>query len=180
MRQARKQIADIGPLHAELGLPDLVAVEQHFDRGGGRGTYGPALEGDATRGRQRDLVAMVVKAVARFGRTRPRQIGDFDSRRHLAHDPGAGQGPPGYGLRSGPEPSDIAAQHKAREAGIRIIRPDRLDIVAHPAEFGLADALAIDELLHRLDLDETDDPALDAEDAAPIDSRLVDIQLHRQ
>src|SRR5207237_5046207 len=94
--------------------------------------------------------------------------------------PGPGQGPRCYGFRSRAEPADIANQHKAGEAGIRVIGPDRLDIVAHPAKFGLADALAIDKDLDRFDLHETDDPPLDTQDAAPVDGGIVEVELHRR
>ena len=68
MRQAREQVADIGPLHAEFSVTDFLTVEQHLDRGGRRRTHRPALESDLAGCRQRDLVAMMVKIVAGFRR----------------------------------------------------------------------------------------------------------------
>ena len=123
---------------------------------------------------------MVMKAVARFGLPRRRQLGYVHRGRLLAQDAGPGQGPNRYGLRSGAEPADIADQHEAREAGVRVIGPDRLDIVARPAEFRFADALAIDKDLHRFDLHETDDPTLDAQRPVSVDGDLVEVQLHRR
>jgi hypothetical protein len=46
VRQARKQIADIGALEAELGFTEHVAVEEHVDFGNGQRADCPAFDDD--------------------------------------------------------------------------------------------------------------------------------------
>src|SRR4051812_36069774 len=89
---------------------------------------------------------------------------------NLASDAGACYSADGHCLWAGAEPADLANQDKAGEARIGIIRPCLFDILAHPAKFGLADALPLDKGLDRLDLYQADDPALDAQNAVLVDS----------
>jgi hypothetical protein len=114
------------------------------------------------------------------GAARAAEPRDLNRRRLLAHDPGARPGPHGDRLWPGAEPADVTDQHEAGKARVGVIGSDLLDILADPAELGLADAVAVDEDLHQLDLHETDDPALDPQEPAAIDHRLVDEQLHRR
>src|SRR5712691_11750343 len=105
---------------------------------------------------------------------------NFDLGRRLAGNPAAGGDADRDGLPAGTVGSDIGDQPKTGEARIRVVRVGFFDVAAHSAELRRADALAIDEPLDRLDLDETDNPAFEAKHAASVDAGVVDIELHRQ
>ncbi len=55
-----------------------------------------------------------------------------------------------------------------------------LDIAAHSAEFGFADPRTVDEGFDGFDLDDAEDPAVDAKDAVVVDGNTVDSELHRR
>src|SRR5260370_595418 len=107
-------------------------------------------------------------------------LGNLDLGRRLAGNPAAGGDADRDGLPAGTVRSDIGDQPKTGEARIRVVRIGFFDVAAHPAEFRRADALAIDEPLDRLDLDETDDPAFEAKHAASVDAGGVDLELPPQ
>src|ERR1700730_783021 len=121
----------------------------------------------------------MVKNAVRGGGARPDPLRNIDLCRQDARNPGARNDLYGDGLSAGAKIADIAEQQKSGEARIGIIGVGLLDIVAHPAEFGLAEPRAVDEHLDRLELDQADDPARDAQDPAAIDDRLVDAELHQ-
>ena len=62
VRQAREQVADIGPFHTKFGVPDLHAVEHHRNRLRWRPADHPSAERDLPRHRQVDFVAMISDA----------------------------------------------------------------------------------------------------------------------
>ena len=121
---------------------------------------------------------MVMESVIRSGAAGAAKLRHVHDRPLLAHDPGAGERAHGDRFWPSAEPADLAEQHEAGEARVRVIRADLLDILPHPAEFGFADALAIDEDLDRLDLHEADHPAVDVQQPAAVDCRSVDEELH--
>ena len=123
---------------------------------------------------------MMVKALIHHGAPAAAELWHLDDRPLLAQDAGPRQGPNRDRLVPGAESADVADQLEAGKTGVRIIGADVLDILAHAAEFGLADALARDKDLDRFDLHETDDPALDAQESVGSDDRLVNKQLHRR
>src|SRR5260370_31936639 len=86
-------------------------------------------------------------------------LGNFGLGRRLASNPAAGGDADRDGLPAGTVRPDIGDQSKTGEARIRVVWVGFFDVAAHAAEFRRADALAIDEPLDRLDLDDTDDPA---------------------
>src|SRR5437763_2133382 len=173
-------MADIGALDAEFGLAGCVAIEQHLQRHDRCAGNCPAFHDEMARCRQRDLVAMMVKALIHHGAPAAAELWHLDERPLLAQDAGPRQGPNRDRLVPGAESADVADQLEAGKTGVRIIGADVLDILAHAAEFGLADAFARDKDLDRFDLHETDDPALDAQESVGSDDRLVNKQLHRR
>jgi hypothetical protein len=132
------------------------------------------------RHRQRDLVAMMVKALMHHGAPAAAELWHVDDRLLLAQDPGPRQGANRDRLAPGAESADVADQLEAGKPRVWVIGADLLDILAHAAEFGLADALALDKDLDRFELHETDDPALDPQEFVGSDDRLVNEQLHRR
>src|SRR5205085_12260700 len=99
-------------------------------------------------------VAMMVKALIHHGAPAADALWHLDDRPLLAQDAGPRQGPNRDRLVPGAESADVADQLETGKTGVGIIGADVLDILAHAAEFGLADALGLDKQLQRFDLRE--------------------------
>src|SRR5205085_308462 len=97
---------------------------------------------------------MTVKARIHSGGAAAAELWHLNDRPLLAQDAGPRQGPNRDRLVPGAESADVADQLEAGKTGVRIIGADVLDILAHAAEFGLADALGLDKQLQRFDLRE--------------------------
>ena len=165
MGEAREQVADLGPFQPDVGVPDLFSVEQYGNGLCRRPADGPAPQRNLPGRRQRDLFAVILKAGVPHDGACSGQLGDFHLSRRHAHNPAARGRLDRDGLAAGTVPADIGDEREARKPRIRVIRMQLLDIGAHAAEFGLADARAVDEGFHGFDLDEADNPAVDPKDA---------------
>src|ERR1041384_3985545 len=137
-----------------------------------RGRNRPSFHDDLARCGDRDLVAMMMKALIHHGAPGAGELWDFHEHPLFAHNPGARQGANRDGFSPRTEPADVAGQLEAGKTCVRIIGADLLDILSHAAEFSLADALARDEDLDRFDLHETDHPSLDLQEPIAGDGRL--------
>src|SRR5947207_9787334 len=73
------------------------------------------------RRRQRDLVAMMVKALIHHGAPAAAELWHLDDRPLLAQDAGPRQGPNRDRLVPGAESADVADQLEAGKTGVRII-----------------------------------------------------------